>query len=120
LKQQSSSSSIQYNGQVGTQRQNIQTTLKTYDCPILIKQKIEEKRRLNRDWHRLRTPESKRLLNTATKELKHSNIPARSYTNRIPRLFPVEGDQTGQETFFTTKDIRNLGKKRCRKGTRFH
>jgi hypothetical protein len=40
--------------------------LKTYDCPILIKQKIEEKRRLRRGWHRLRTPESKRLLNTGT------------------------------------------------------
>jgi endonuclease/exonuclease/phosphatase family metal-dependent hydrolase len=45
-------------------------TLKTYDCPILIKQKSEEKRRLRRGWHRLRTPESKRLLNTATQELK--------------------------------------------------
>jgi hypothetical protein len=45
-------------------------TLKTYDCPILIKQKIEEKRRLRRGWHRLRTQESRRLLNTATQELK--------------------------------------------------
>jgi hypothetical protein len=44
-------------------------TLKTYDCPILIKQQIE-KRRLRRGWHLLRTPESKRLLNTATQELK--------------------------------------------------
>jgi hypothetical protein len=44
--------------------------LKTCDCPILIKQKIEEKRRLRRGWHRLRTPESKRLLNTETQELK--------------------------------------------------
>jgi hypothetical protein len=44
LKQQSGSSTIQYNGQVGTQHQNIQTQ----DCPILIKQKIEEKRRLCR------------------------------------------------------------------------
>jgi hypothetical protein len=41
-------------------------TVKTYDCHTLIKQKIEEKRRLRRDWHRLRTPESKRLLNTGT------------------------------------------------------
>jgi hypothetical protein len=41
-------------------------TLKTYECPILIKQKIEDKRRLRRVWHRLRTPESKRLLNTNT------------------------------------------------------
>jgi hypothetical protein len=36
--------------------------LKAYDCPVLIKQKTEEKRRLHRDWHRLQTPESKRLL----------------------------------------------------------
>jgi hypothetical protein len=41
-----------------------------YDCPILIKQNVEEKRRLRRDWHRLRTTESKILLNTATQEFK--------------------------------------------------
>jgi hypothetical protein len=41
-----------------------------HDCPILIKQKIEEKRRLCRGWHRIQTPESKRLLNTATQKLK--------------------------------------------------
>jgi hypothetical protein len=41
-------------------------TLKIYGCPILIKQKIEEERRLLRGWQRLRTPESKRLFNTAT------------------------------------------------------
>jgi hypothetical protein len=44
-------------------------TLKTYDCALLIKQKIKEKR-LRRGWQRLRTPKSKRLLNTATRELK--------------------------------------------------
>jgi hypothetical protein len=44
-------------GHVGTQCQN---------CPILIKQNMEEKRRLHRVWHRLRTPESKTLLNTGT------------------------------------------------------
>jgi hypothetical protein len=32
---------IQYNGQVGQQRQNIQTH--SYDCPTLIKQKVGEK-----------------------------------------------------------------------------
>jgi hypothetical protein len=94
-------------------------TLKTYDCPTLIKQKTEG---LRRDWHRLRTPESKRLLNTATQELKqllsnniNPNIPARAYNNRIHWLFPVEGnqeDKTGQETFSITKEItRNLSKK---------
>jgi hypothetical protein len=43
-------------------------TLKAYDSSILIKQKAEEKRRLHRDWHRLRTPKSKGF-NTATQEL---------------------------------------------------
>jgi hypothetical protein len=43
---------------------------RAYDCPILIKQKLLDKRRLWRNWHHLRTPESKWLLNTATRELK--------------------------------------------------
>jgi hypothetical protein len=42
----------------------------TYDCPILIKQKLLNKRRLCRNLHRFCTPESKRLLNAATNELK--------------------------------------------------
>jgi hypothetical protein len=41
----------------------------TYDCPILIKQKLLNKRRLHRNRHRFCTPESKRLLNVATREL---------------------------------------------------
>jgi hypothetical protein len=41
-----------------------------HDCTITIKQKIAEKRKLHRDWHRFRTPESKRLLKTATQDLK--------------------------------------------------
>jgi hypothetical protein len=45
-------------------------TLITYDCPIYNKQNIEEKRRLRREWHRLRKAERRRLLNTATQELK--------------------------------------------------
>jgi hypothetical protein len=44
--------------------------LTTLDCPIKIKPKIEEKRRLHKTWHRFRTPESKRLFNTARRELK--------------------------------------------------
>jgi hypothetical protein len=42
----------------------------TYDCPILIKQKLLNKRRLRRNWHRFHAPEGKRLLNEATRELK--------------------------------------------------
>jgi hypothetical protein len=49
------------------QHQNLRHT---EDCSILIKQEVEEKRRLRRGWHQLRTPEIKRLLNTATQELK--------------------------------------------------
>jgi hypothetical protein len=45
-------------------------TLRAYDCPIIIKLIIEEKRRLHRDWYRLWTPTSKGLLNAATQELK--------------------------------------------------
>jgi hypothetical protein len=44
--------------------------LRVYDCPIIIKKKMEEKRRLHRDWHRLQTPNSKKLLNTAIREVK--------------------------------------------------
>jgi hypothetical protein len=47
-------------------------TFTAYDCHITIKQKFEEKR-LRREWHRLRTPASKRLLNAATQELKELN-----------------------------------------------
>jgi hypothetical protein len=42
----------------------------TYDCPILIKQKLLNKRTLRRNWHKFHTPESKWLLNAATRELK--------------------------------------------------
>jgi hypothetical protein len=41
----------------------------TYDCPIQIKQKLLNERRLRRNWHRFRTPESKRLQNAATREI---------------------------------------------------
>jgi hypothetical protein len=41
-------------------------TLKEYDCPISIK--ISKREKTHRVWHRLRTSESKQLLNTATQE----------------------------------------------------
>jgi hypothetical protein len=48
-------------------------TLKSYDCLIIIKQK-NMKEEDCREWHRLRTPASKRLLNAATQEqLVHDN-----------------------------------------------
>jgi hypothetical protein len=45
-------------------------TLEAYDGPIIIKQNIEGKGRFRREWQLLRTPTSKRLLNTATQDLK--------------------------------------------------
>jgi hypothetical protein len=44
---------------------------KAYNCPILIKQKIEGERKLHTDWHRLQTLESKILLNTGTQRTPH-------------------------------------------------
>jgi hypothetical protein len=84
-------------------------TLKAYDCPILIKQKIEEKRRVFRDWHQLQTPKSKRLFNTATqKSSKTTKITASKHSCKVLRqqtpLFPVEGDrksETGKKKFTT-------------------
>jgi hypothetical protein len=70
LKRQSSPLTIHYSGQVGKQHQTLPAAHKIHDCPITIKQKIAEKSRLRRDWHRLRTPESKRLLNTAAQDFK--------------------------------------------------
>jgi hypothetical protein len=95
------------------------------------KQKIEEKRRLCRGWHRLRTPESNRLLNTATHELNSSistTMIASKHSCKVlhqqnPLTIPCgrqPRNKTGQETFSTKWDItRNLGRKQCRKRTRF-
>jgi hypothetical protein len=79
---------IQWAGWNATPEQAV----KTYDCPILIKEKIEEKRRLRSDWHRLRTRESKRLLNTATQELKQILNNNQNYCNQtfLQGLKPTE------------------------------
>jgi hypothetical protein len=59
---------------------------------ILIKQKIEEKRRLPRRLHRFRTPDSKRLFNTATQKLeqllnRNQNDCIQTF---LQRLTPIE------------------------------
>jgi hypothetical protein len=85
-------------------------TLQTYDCPILIKQKIEEKRRLRRGWHRLRTPESKRLLNTATQELKQLLNNNKNYCIQtfLQGLTPTES--TDYSLWKATKKIKQVKK----------
>jgi hypothetical protein len=45
-------------------------TQKAYDCPIIMKQRIEGQRRIRRELYRLRTYGSKRELNAATWGLK--------------------------------------------------
>jgi hypothetical protein len=83
-------------------------TLKTYNCPILIIQIIEEKRRLRRDWHRLRTPESKRLLNTATQDLKQ--LLNKNKNNRVQTL--QQGLAPTESTVYSpwkaTKEIKQV------------
>jgi hypothetical protein len=61
---------IQFNGAGWNAMPEHKRTLKAYGCPIIIKQKIGEKRRLHGYWHRLQTLKSKSLLNAATQDLK--------------------------------------------------
>jgi hypothetical protein len=91
----------------------------TYDCPILIKQKLLNKMRLRRTWHRFRTPESKRLLNAATRELEqlladtNKNLLTRPLTVSIHRLLSMESGQESQTShnFFppTSDNTKNMG-----------
>jgi hypothetical protein len=73
---------IQWAGWNSTPENTATHQIKT--CPILITQKHLNKRKLRRNWHRLRTLQSKRLLNTATRELKqlladHNNSNVQSF-----------------------------------------
>jgi hypothetical protein len=85
-------------------------TLKTYDSPILTKQEIEEKIILRRGWHRLWTPESKRLLNIATQELKQ--LPSSNKNDSIQTF--LQGLTTTESTdYFLWKATKKMkrGKK---------
>jgi hypothetical protein len=89
-----------------------------------MKQKLK-KRRLRKSWHRLRTLQSKRLLNTATQELIQlfANNKTDCIQTFLQGLTPTESTErrrprewTSQEPFFTALDItRNLSKKQRRK-----
>jgi hypothetical protein len=70
-------------------------------CSLIIQQQLAAKRKLRRDWHHFRTPESKRLLNAATQDLKQlirtkkkssPNFSSRTYTHGSHRLLLVEGN----------------------------
>jgi hypothetical protein len=83
---------------------------KTYDCPIRNKQKIEENTRLRRGSHRLRTRESKRLLNIATQELKQllNNNKTDCIKTLLQRLTPTES--TDHSLRRATKKIKQVKK----------
>jgi hypothetical protein len=49
-------------------------TLKTYHCPIIIKEKIKEKRKPRTNWHRLRTLEAKDYLTQHQKYKKNNKV----------------------------------------------
>jgi hypothetical protein len=58
-----------FNGLAGLQHLNPQKYV-TSSCPLFIKQKLLEKRRLSRIWLRFRSQYNKRQLNKAARELK--------------------------------------------------
>jgi hypothetical protein len=108
------------------------TACRIHGCPITIQQKLAEKRKLRRDWHRFRTPESKRLLNAATQDQKQ--LLRRIKNDRVQTL--LQGLQPTASTdcslwkatknlkrittFATASDIsRNLGEQQHRQATRF-
>jgi hypothetical protein len=78
-------------------------TTSSYDFPIFIKQKLAEKRRLQKEWHRHRTPTSKKLINKATQELKqllydHKNYNIQTFLNGLTPTV-----STGYSLWKTTK-----------------
>jgi hypothetical protein len=81
-------------------------TLKTYGCPVLIEQKIEEEKdsvKVGTDYER--TPDSKRLLNTATQELKLLN---RNKNDSIQTFLqgPAPTEATDYSLWKATKKIK--------------
>jgi hypothetical protein len=61
------------------------------NCPLLIKQKLLDERRLHRTWLRFRSPYIKRQINKATRELKQllSDNNNASFKHYIQNLFPI-------------------------------
>jgi transposase len=107
------------------------TTLKAYDCPIIIKQKIENKIRLHRKWRHLQTPTSKRLHNRETQELQEllNNSKNDCIQTFLQGLTPTESTAHSlwkaikklkhQKPSTTVDNTRNLGEKQHRKSTCF-
>jgi hypothetical protein len=84
------------------------TKCRIHGCPTTIQQKIAEKRKLRRDWHRFRTSESKRLLNAATQDLKQL---LRRYKNDRAQTF-LQGLQPTVSTDYSlwkaTKNLKRI------------
>jgi hypothetical protein len=67
--------------------------------------KLAEKRKLRRDWHRVRSPESKRLLNAATQDLKQL---IRRIKNDSVQTFLQELQPTAASHYSLWKATKNL------------
>jgi hypothetical protein len=83
-------------------------TTSSSDCPIFIKQKLAEKRRLRKEWHLHRTPPSKKLFNRATQELKqllhyHRNYNIQTFLNGL-----TPTTSTDYSMWKTTKKLKNI------------
>jgi hypothetical protein len=79
-----------------------------HGCPTTIQQKLAEKRKLRRDWHRFRTLESKRLLNAATQDPKQ--LLHRIKNDRVQTF--LQGLQptvsTGYSLWKATKNLKRI------------
>jgi hypothetical protein len=77
-------------------------------CPLIIQQQLAEKRKLRRDWHRFRTPESKRLLNAATQDLKKlvRTIKNDQVQTFLPELIPTAA--TDYSLWKATKSLKRV------------
>jgi hypothetical protein len=88
---------------------------RAYDCPILIKQKLLDKRRLRRNWHRLRTTESSFPITKATSKpfykTSHPRLPLTILSRRLPR------ESRRPQILPSRFSTRNMGANKHRKST---
>lgn len=76
------------------------------NCPMVVKQKIREKRILRKTWQRTRHPEDKTNLNNANKQLKQllNEIKNKSVQDYLKELTPTEA--TGYSLWKATKKLK--------------
>jgi hypothetical protein len=78
---------------------------KINDCPLIIQQQLAVKRKLRRDWHRFRTPDTNRPLNAATQDLKQL---IRTIKNEQVQTFHQELSPTAATDYSLWKATKHL------------